>query len=57
MPGVLREQAGGADCVSALGGGQVVCECVCVCVCVYVCVCVCVRVRVGRQAIPPCQGF
>jgi len=38
MPGVLKEQAGGAECVSALGGGQVVCEYVCVRACVRMCV-------------------
>jgi len=60
MPGVLGEllelpwsageQTGGADYVSALGGGQIACEyvcvcvlCVCVCACVCVCVCVCLR--------------
>ena len=60
MPGVLGEllelpwsageQTGGADYVSALGGGQIageyVCVCVlCVCVCACVCVCVCVCLR------------
>ena len=61
MPGVLGEllelpwsageQTGGADYVSALGGGQIacmyVCDCVCVCVCVCsLCMCVCVCVCV-----------
>ena len=44
MPRVLRERAGGVDCVSVLGGGQIACEYVCVCDCVCVCACVCVRV-------------